>query len=295
MRIVLITILLSLCYTHMLFSETSGFDGALEKAGPKGAYCVYVKEIGGKTVYRSDLSNIGQEPIPLGSVIKIFSIIAKYKNHPVNPDESYFCEGWGKDPGAVSRCWLKKGHGRISLINAVAHSCNTYFYHFVQDIDFTLFVRTLREWGLVGGSENWGRSALYKDDQTRAMIGKLNIVKVKPLDLMTSCDKMFGSASGLPIEVKDILTEGMSLCYREGTAGAMREKLEMPMDLPVVCKTGTGMYEDRERDFYSKTTGVFIGVYGGKYLVLAVAKNSTGADAASRIGLSLIKYLADGK
>lgn len=289
--IILFTFILMI--TSGVSALPSGLDTALEKISLSDPYCVYVKDLeSGKNVFYSDASNIGSQPIPPGSVIKIFSIIAKFKNRPVDTGEAWFCPGYDKDTPSVSRCWLKKGHGNISLLNAISQSCNTYFYHFVRNADFPLFIQTLREWGVMRDSDNWGRSVLNRDDQLRAMIGKLNIIRIKPLDLMDSCDKMFGRASALPVEVKDVLTEGMSLCYRNGTASVMRKKLGMDEDLPVICKTGTGMFEENGEAYYYKTTGVFVGIYDGKFLVLAVAKETTGADKASLLGLSLIKALS---
>lgn len=291
-RIVVFFIIFTVSASKAL-CNSANLSAVLEKLSFTNPYCVFVKEIGSdQMLFRSDVSNIGSQPIPLGSVIKIFSIIAKYKNRPVDAGETYFCPGYDQDTPSVSKCWLKKGHGQISLLNAIAQSCNTYFYHFVREVDFPLFIQTLRERGILRNSDNWGRSVLNRDDQLRAMVGKLNIIRIKPLDLMDSCDKLFGRASGLPIEVTEVLTEGMSLCYRNGTASVMRKKLGMPEDLPVICKTGTGMFEEDGEVYYYKTSGIFVGVYESNYLVLAVAKETTGADKASLLGLSLIKALS---
>jgi hypothetical protein len=251
--------------------------------------CVYIMDmVSNAIIYSNDTEGLGSEPMPLGSVVKIYSLIAKYRNHPVDPDETYFCPGYGRDASSVSKCWLKNGHGKIGLMNAIAQSCNTYFYHFVQDIDFALFLKTLRDWEVLKGSDNWGRSALSRDDQYRAMIGKLDILRIQPLDLMISCAKIFGRDSVLPNEVREVLTEGMSLCYRNGTVSHARKKLGMSEDLPVICKTGTGMYEKNGEVSTRKTSGVFIGIFRQRYVVLALARGSIGPDRASLLGLSAV-------
>lgn len=254
--------------------------------------CVYVTDtVTGQSVYSNDQAGLAASPIPLGSVVKIYSLIAKFRNHPVNTDETWFCPGYDRDTPSVSKCWLKKGHGNISLLNALAQSCNTYFYHFVRDVDYGLFLKTLEERGILKGSDNWGRNLLNRDDQYRAMTGKLDILRIKPLDLMVSYAKLFGRDSGLPAEVADILADGLSLCYRNGTASKARVKLGLPEDLPVICKTGTGMYEKDGEVSAVKTTGVFIGIYDRRYLILALARDSTGSDRASLLGLTAVREL----
>jgi hypothetical protein len=276
-------------------AETNGWKLAIDRLTLSNAYCVYIEDIlSNGRLFSDDREGIGNMPVPAGSVIKVFSIIAKYKNHPVDLDETYFCPGYDQDTPSVSKCWLKKGHGRISLLNAIAQSCNTYFYHFVQDVDFALFLRTLREWGVLNGSDNWGRKTLTRDDQVRAMIGKLDIIRIKPLDLMVSYAKLFGR-SGLPGEVREVLEEGMSQCYRNGTASKTREKLKMGENLPVLCKTGTGMFELDGEVSAKKTSGFFVGLYRDRYLVLAAARESTGSDLASLLGLTVIREMESGR
>jgi cell division protein FtsI/penicillin-binding protein 2 len=295
-KIELMKTLLSISFLFLAFCPAFAAYGGLQKAVDRlsvsNSYCVYIEDtLSNEVLFSDDKQEIGNSPIPAGSVIKAFSIIAKYRNHPVDPGETYFCPGYDQDTPSVSKCWLKKGHGKIALLNAIAQSCNTYFYHFVQDVDFGLFLRTLREWGVLHGSDNWGRRTLTRDDQVRAMIGKLDIIRVKPLDLMVSYAKLFGR-SGLPAEIKEVLTEGMSLCYRNGTASKARERLKMKEDLPVLCKTGTGMFEQDGEVSAQKTSGVFIGLYNGRYLVLALAQGSTGSDLASLLGLTVIREMA---
>lgn len=254
--------------------------------------CVYVKDIKkNKMLCTYDNFNMGNTELPLGSLIKIFSIIVKFKNHPIDPTETHFCGGYDENTPYVSRCWLKKGHGQMSLIPALAHSCNTFFYHFVQDIDFHLFIETLKEWGILKGSENWGKRFISKEEQIMAMIGKMNILKLKPIDIIESYGGIFSEKRKLQEDVKEILVEGMRLCYQNGTASKTREKLFLPVDVPIVCKTGTGVFEKDGKINMRKTSGSFIGLLEERYLVFVFVENSTGAEAPAAVGLSILKEI----
>ena len=58
-------------------------------------------------------------PIPVGSLTKPFVALAYARTHREYPH--YTCAG------TATRCWLPKGHGTLSLEEALAFSCNSYF------------------------------------------------------------------------------------------------------------------------------------------------------------------------
>ncbi len=251
-------------------------------------FYILVKDIEkNEVIYVHDEYDIGGKSIPLGSLIKVFSVIAKFKNHPIDPSETHFCRGWNTDLSEI-QCWLKKGHGNTSLVPAIANSCNIYFYNFVKDIDFSLFIDTLKEWDILIGSENWGKRYITEREQIMAMIGKMNILKLRPSDILESYTKVLFSDK-LTEDIKEILIEGMSLCYRRGTASGAREKLRLSENLPIICKTGTGVFEKDGKIDIRKTNGSFIGILNNRYAVFVFVENSTGAKEPSEIGLILLK------
>jgi len=268
----------------------SFIDEKVKEQNITNVFCVYLKDIkSDKILYVYDKNNLGNSELSLGSIIKIFSIIAKFKNHPVDIAETHFCNGYDENTPYVVKCWLREGHKKISLIPAIANSCNTYFYYFVQDIDFNLFIETLKEWKILKGSENWGKKFISREEQIMAMIGKMNILKLKPIDIVESFAKIFMDKKRLQSEVRDVLFDGMRLCYQQGTASKVRKKLFLSTDFPVICKTGTGIFEENGKIDIKKTNGSFIGLLENRYLVFVFVENSTGAETPTEIGLSILR------
>jgi len=65
---------------------------------------------------------------PPGSTIKPFFAIAALEEGLINPNSTVNCPGFMWIGNRKFRCWKKEGHGRVSLIDAIAASCDVYFY-----------------------------------------------------------------------------------------------------------------------------------------------------------------------
>ncbi len=59
-------------------------------------------------------------PVAPGSLVKVFTALAYGEAHD-NRFPEFVCGG------EASGCWLPRGHGKIGIVEAVAHSCNAYF------------------------------------------------------------------------------------------------------------------------------------------------------------------------
>ncbi|OAQ21581.1 penicillin-binding protein 2 [Thermosulfurimonas dismutans] len=70
-----------------------------------------------------------------GSTFKPVTALAALKAGLVNPEESIYCPGFYKLGRRVFRCWQKRGHGKVALIQALAQSCDTYFYVLGERLD----------------------------------------------------------------------------------------------------------------------------------------------------------------
>ncbi|MBN1587879.1 MAG: hypothetical protein JW888_00025 [Pirellulales bacterium] len=73
-----------------------------------------------------------QMAIAPGSVFKVLSAVALIESGTVRPDEFFYCRGYLERPNAL-RCQIYKqfqrGHGEVRLADALAVSCNVYFFH----------------------------------------------------------------------------------------------------------------------------------------------------------------------
>jgi penicillin-binding protein 2 len=64
-----------------------------------------------------------------GSVFKVFMTAAGLEEDLIASDEVLFCQGSASFYGNTFGCWKGGGHGRISLHDALVHSCNVFFYN----------------------------------------------------------------------------------------------------------------------------------------------------------------------
>jgi penicillin-binding protein 2 len=83
--------------------------------------------------------------IPPGSTFKVAAAAALLESHAVAPDDAFACQGYLHRPDQ-QRCELYVrqgiGHGDVRLSDALALSCNVYFYHFAVQMG----ARPLLDW-----------------------------------------------------------------------------------------------------------------------------------------------------
>lgn len=70
-----------------------------------------------------------QAQLAPGSVFKILESVAMLESGTPSPDYHVFCPGYAVFYGQVRHDWDPKGHGEVSLHNAIVHSCDIFFYN----------------------------------------------------------------------------------------------------------------------------------------------------------------------
>jgi penicillin-binding protein 2 len=73
-----------------------------------------------------------QGEYPPASTYKIITALAGLQEGVITPDETLFCPGHYRFGNRTYRCWRRGGHGRVDLIQAIARSCDVYFYQVGQ-------------------------------------------------------------------------------------------------------------------------------------------------------------------
>ena len=63
-----------------------------------------------------------------GSTIKPIVALSALEHDVLKPNMQVKCEGKIEMYGHTYHCWKEKGHGYMSLKNAIKQSCDTYFY-----------------------------------------------------------------------------------------------------------------------------------------------------------------------
>jgi len=117
-----------------------------------------------------------QGKYPPGSTIKPFIGLAVLNLGLRTVYDETWCPGWFTLPGHAHRYrdWKKQGHGHMSLLNAIAQSCDVYFYTLASELGINRLHTALAEFGFgektgidIGGesagllpSRQWKRKAL---------------------------------------------------------------------------------------------------------------------------------------
>jgi penicillin-binding protein 2 len=75
--------------------------------------------------------------LPPGSVFKPLTALALLENKIIDPQQPFTCQGYLEDPDRL-RCQIYRqqgvGHGDVTLADALAQSCNVYFFHHVRQL-----------------------------------------------------------------------------------------------------------------------------------------------------------------
>jgi penicillin-binding protein 2 len=75
------------------------------------------------------VNRVIQGQYPAGSTFKVVTALAALQDGVITPDTRYFCPGYLNVYGTMRRCHKAGGHGLVDLRQALAGSCNVYFYH----------------------------------------------------------------------------------------------------------------------------------------------------------------------
>ena len=73
-----------------------------------------------------------QGEYPPASTYKIITALAGLQEKVITPDETIFCPGHYRFGNRTYRCWRRGGHGHMDLNQAIARSCDVYFYQVGQ-------------------------------------------------------------------------------------------------------------------------------------------------------------------
>lgn len=87
---------------------------------------------------------------PPGSTFKIVSSLAALEGRAVDPKKTVSCKGsfyFGTER-RLFRCWKPEGHGAVDFIEALAHSCDIYYYHLGQSVGAKAIERMAEKFGL---------------------------------------------------------------------------------------------------------------------------------------------------
>lgn len=85
---------------------------------------------------------------PPGSTIKMIIALAALEQGIVDVDTQFSCNGRHRLGNHTFHCWRRQGHGRLDLLNAIAKSCDVYFYEIAEKLDIEVIAEMARRFGL---------------------------------------------------------------------------------------------------------------------------------------------------
>ncbi len=85
---------------------------------------------------------------PPGSIFKLIVVLAAYTLKDFNPNKKYFCNGSYKFGDQIFHCWNDKGHGFVDCKEALAVSCDCYFYELSLKVGIDNIYDVARKFGL---------------------------------------------------------------------------------------------------------------------------------------------------
>jgi len=147
------------------------------------------KKLAAKGANYPMLSRATQESVAVGSTFKVVDAIAGLEEGVITPSTAFFCNGTFKIPNTtdniVWHCWLPSGHGNISLIPAIAQSCDVYFYN----VGYQFYVRQgteLEDW-----AKRLGMGKPTGIDIPGEVAGRVPTPKWKDTYFKTAIDKIW--------------------------------------------------------------------------------------------------------
>lgn len=84
---------------------------------------------------------------PAGSAMKLVTVVAGLQEGLVGAEWTVECTGEYLLGDRIFGCWVPEGHGPVNLTDAIAKSCNIYFYHLIQKMDLDTWFRYARLFG----------------------------------------------------------------------------------------------------------------------------------------------------
>jgi penicillin-binding protein 2 len=185
---------------------------------------------------------------PPGSTVKPLVAIAGLETPGFDPNDRRYCKGYYMLPGSVHRYrdWRKEGHGSVDMHEAIAQSCDVYFYQVANTVGIERLSQLFTRFGLgqltgidVGGekpglvpSPEWKRQTFPKGEAQTWFPGETVIVGIgqgyllaTPLQLATVAAKI--AARGRTFAPR------MVTAIRDARRGAT--EVLAPKPLPVVA------------------------------------------------------------
>lgn len=83
-----------------------------------------------------------------GSTFKMVVAMAALEQGAISPDQTVYCNGHTDLGSRRFHCWEKRGHGNMDMVQAIAQSCDVYFYDVAKRVGVDRIADMARRLGL---------------------------------------------------------------------------------------------------------------------------------------------------
>ena len=251
-------------------------------------------------------------PQCLGSIIKPFLILAWLRDHRDEWEKKLAGPSFNACVGRATlecpvNCWNKNGHGRLELREALALSCNQYFFQLASETSVESYLQTLARFDLLQNFPLTDRNGRQLNVSNKTMVGldpELQLVPIKVLQAYVAVlqeaglvRRLAGLFRGDEYVATKAIVGGLRLSAIRGTSVLAQEQL--PDSQHLLGKTGTSPAFSRGRHRGDRTDGWFAGFFPAEQPAVAVMicyPDGLGArDAAPLGGKVLRAYLETGR
>lgn len=203
---------------------------------------------------------------PPGSIFKLVTACAALENNLVHEDSSWYCCGYTEYCGRKYYCSRRQGHGTLSTIEAIAKSCNPFFFEIARHIDINVLSQYAHKFGLgektnilfpektgLIPSREWKRSVKgepwWPGETLSAAIGQSYLLAT-PIQLVRMMGSIFTGYLAKPRILMNEAVEIQSLNMRPETLNLIQRSLKKTV------QTGTGLRANTVKDIsvYAKTS-----------------------------------------
>ena len=94
------------------------------------------------------LNRATQAQLAPGSIYKILMATAALESGTADETTAFSCPGGATFYGRYFKCWEKRGHGTISMHQAIVHSCDVFFYNLGRNLGIDRIAEYSTEFGL---------------------------------------------------------------------------------------------------------------------------------------------------
>ncbi len=151
----------------------------------------------------------------VGSTFKPIDAVAGLEEGMITPYTNFFCPGYYKNHGTTWHCWSPNGHGSVSLVTALAESCDVYFYN----LGYRFYLRTdtaLEDW-----ATRLGLGHTTGIDIPGEVAGRVPTPKWRQAHFKTEIDKLWkpGNSINLAIGQGDLESNPLQMAVAYAAIG----------------------------------------------------------------------------